>query len=118
GATTNEADKWNDLEEWIGCKQAYWQQLTTDQQDIIRTLNPTQTVPTRRVFIREGGETSIAADENATSGPSAESLDPEIRIHSLEEVDNLYDRGWKANLLDALWPKPLTGDLDTKAKAD
>ncbi|KAJ1654233.1 palmitoyltransferase swf1 [Dispira simplex] len=118
GATTNEVDKWNDLEEWIECKQAYWQPLTTAQQEIIRTLNPTQTVPTRRVFIGENGETNTTTDDSVTSGSSVEPPHPEMRILSLEEVDNLYDRGWKANLVDALWPKPFTGDLGTKVKTN
>ncbi|KAJ1975548.1 palmitoyltransferase swf1, partial [Dimargaris verticillata] len=90
GVTSNEADKWQDLHEWIKDGCAYWEPITASTHEYVHQHNPCQAIPDRRIRIIE------APDQ--TPVPQSCAL-----VSSLDEVDNMYDQGWWANLGHALW---------------
>ncbi|KAJ1967557.1 palmitoyltransferase swf1, partial [Dimargaris xerosporica] len=90
GVTSNEADKWQDLHEWIKDGCAYWEPLSASTHEYVQRHNPCQTIPNRRIRIIEQIDSSLASQGFAL-------------VNSLDEVDNMYDQGWWANLSHGLW---------------
>ncbi|KAJ1924344.1 hypothetical protein IWQ60_005257 [Tieghemiomyces parasiticus] len=142
GATANECDKWNDLDDWIRDGGAYWIPVTPPHAAFVRALDPTRAeLPTRRIFIADAATARwlVRRDQDTTLQPNSgtsdslndgeevgqrpvvtlpEGVAPEdaAMIRSLEDVDNLYDRGWWENLRWALWGPRLSPTQLTKPK--
>jgi len=114
GTTTNETSKWSD-----------WKDDIND--GLVMIADPADSSPdspSPDSEIEEAEEADLDRAQPVTSWPgkssqclfriSAPGKTEELprdalwrRIESLDEVDNIYDIGWRGNFADMLWPRPL-----------
>lgn len=101
GTTTNESMKWSDWRAEIADGFAYKRRMSPARQKDLR-FEPAWTkwpVETEQIMIHtEHGRPRVDSKNIPGVGEWEQ-------VHSLREVDNLYDLGFWDNLRDVFWPR-------------
>ncbi|CAO3642888.1 unnamed protein product [Cunninghamella blakesleeana] len=123
GITTNEAYKWEVLEDAIYRGEIWIEE--SDNENENKSAHKSSNLPQEKTkskgkhqhqhhnnkvenngqFIRKRNTVNNNNDKNSPS--NAVSKKKERQIRSLEEIDNIYDKGFFANLYDIFFPKPI-----------
>lgn len=111
GVTTNESFKWEDIMDMVNHKELFFYEKKYEPIEGMVNATPTGQDAFRRIKKAErdpkGGYSSrkpILEHEIANRiGGGGEP----IRVKSLDDIDNLYDRGVYRNFYEMMFPKPL-----------
>ena len=111
GVTTNEMMKWDEISEMIADGRLYrvarqgenWKEQVgfRERNDVDHQIQDDDDDINKSELRRRTHSDISNKEENANAVPE------KVKVLHLDELDNIYDRGWWVNLMDVLFPPKL-----------